>query len=611
LKSFRTLELLAPAKNAETGIAAINYGADAVYIGAPRFSARADASNSISEIEKLARYARRFHARVYAAFNTILFDHELEEARRIIVDLVNAGIDALIIQDMGILEMDLPPIEWHASTQTNNYEPGKILFLEKAGFSRVILARELTLEQITEIREQTTVDLEFFVHGALCVSLSGQCYMSLASGDRSGNRGVCAQPCRKLYDLEDARGNPILKQKHLLSLRDLDLSDYIQKLAKAGISSFKIEGRLKDLHYVKNITAWYRKKIDAFLNEDPSFKKGSSGTIVFDFQPNPAKTFSRGSSHYFMDGRNREITSFNSPKSIGEPVGTVTKSSGHILHIKTDCTISNNDGLSYFSENEELQGVKVNVAKGSELILAESAHIKPGTRLFRNHDHIFGETLKNSRTRRKIRLKIELFESQEGLILKGKDEDDIELEMRFSIEKQPSNKPERAGEVFVEQLSRSGDTDFDVTEVSLCWNMPLFMPVSGINSIRREFLEAFMEKRFEYHPRPKIKERDKTLQWHEGEVTYLANISNHLSARFYQKCGVEKMEPALETSRDFREKQLMTMKHCLKYQLGYCPKENRNKTIPWEEPLLLRDGNRKFRLDFDCGECKMNVYQIP
>jgi putative protease len=362
------------------------------------------------------------------------------------------------------------------------------------------------------------------------------------------------------------------------------------------------------MNYVRNITAYYRKKIDAFLNNEPSYKKSSSGTMVFDFQPNPSKTFSRGSSHYFIEGRNKDITAFNTPKSMGEPVGRVLKSEGKTLQINQDSTISNNDGLSYFSEKGELQGVKVNVAKGPLLILAEPVQIKSGTQLFRNHDHLFFESLKNSRTRRKIRLRIKLLETHEGFILTGTDEDNIELEKIFNLEKQISNKPENATELFKEQLSKSGDTDFEITEVSIFWNIPLFLPVSRINSIRREFLEAFMGKRLECHPRPKIKDKDETLQWPRAEVTYLNNVSNHLALRFFQKCGVEKFEPALEISHDLKGKRLMTMKHCLKFQLGYCPKENKNKTFPWEEPLFLKDGNKKFRLEFDCRECKMNLY---
>jgi 23S rRNA 5-hydroxycytidine C2501 synthase len=317
----KRLELLAPARTVDSGIVAINFGADAVYIGAPAFSARAAAGNSVDDIARLSTYAHRFHAKVFVALNTILFDHELDSAQTLIRQLHEAGADALIVQDMGILKMNLPPIELHASTQTNNYSLERIQFLENAGFQRIVLARELTLQQIKEIRTETTVELESFVHGALCVSLSGQCYMSEALGGRSGNRGVCAQPCRKLYDLIDADGRIIMKQKHLLSLKDLNLSDYLADMALAGITSFKIEGRLKDDNYLKNITAYYRRRLDAFLENNYDYRKASSGKVWFDFVPDPAKTFSRGTSNYFLQGRSADIVSSDTPKSAGEYIG--------------------------------------------------------------------------------------------------------------------------------------------------------------------------------------------------------------------------------------------------------------------------------------------------
>ena len=603
----KPIELLAPARDAEAAITAINFGADAVYIGAPRFGARAEAGNSIQDIERATRYAHLYHARVYAAINTILFDHELEEARKIITGLIHAGIDALIIQDMGILRMGIPPVELHASTQTHNADPEKVRWLESAGFSRVILARELTLEQIREIRSLSTVELEAFVHGALCVSMSGQCYMSLASGERSGNRGVCAQPCRKLYDLKDASGNVILSHKHLLSLKDLDLSGYLTEMAAAGISSFKIEGRLKDLNYLKNITAYYRKKIDAFLDGNPEYRKSSSGKVWFDFDPDPVKTFSRGTSHYFITGRQTDITSFETPKSAGEPVGTAINSSGNRLIIDRLMPLSNNDGITWYSEGR-LNGAKVNVADGNRLLLAESAEITPGTSLFRNYNHAFSEKLKASRTQRKIELKVELRFIPDGLVLKGTDENGIMLEKKFIIEKQISRQPEKAGDIIREQLSKSGDTPFEITDVKITWDQPFFMPVSKTNAIRREFLEAFCEERRRKRAVPSVKKEDKDFRWPVAAVSYLGNVSNHLAEKFYRDHGAEKIEPALEVSRDYAGRRLMTMKHCLKYHLGYCPREKNSRKMQWKEPLFLVDGRKRFRLEFDCTECRMNLY---
>ena len=605
----KPLELLAPAKDAEAGKTAINFGADAVYIGAPKFSARAAAGNSAEDIGQLISYAHRYHARVYAAFNTILSDHELEEARRMLGDLISAGIDAIIIQDMGILQMGLPPVEWHASTQTHNATPEKVRFLEQSGFRRIILARELSLEEIRGIRKATSIDLEFFVHGALCVSMSGQCYMSLASGGRSGNRGVCAQPCRKRYELKDSAGNQVTAPKHLLSLKDLDLSGHLPELAEAGISSFKIEGRLKDLNYVKNITAYYRKKLDAFLSGNPGYRKSSSGYTLFDFEPDPARTFSRGGATYFLEGRKKGITAFDTPKSTGEVIGKVLLSTGNKLEVESSVLLSNNDGLSWFTNDGELQGVKVNEADGTRLSLASPVKIKPGSLLYRNHDHRFGEMLKKSRSSRKIRIKLTFSETEEGYQLYGSDEDGIEHSMLFRREKQVAGQPEKAEALIREQLSKPGDSGFDITEVSICWAQAGFMPVSVMNGMRRDFLEAFMGKRVALSPPPQPGKRVEDLSFTGESITYLGNVSNHLAAEFYRSCGVREIEPSLEQSKDFSGKRLMTMKHCLRYEMGYCPREQGSKTFPWKEPLYLYDGEKKFRLEFDCSACKMNLYQ--
>lgn len=609
MEAKTALELLAPAKDAETGIAAVNFGADAVYIGAPRFGARREASNALPDIEKLVRYAHRFHARVYAALNTVLFDHELEEARKIILGLHDCGVDAVIIQDMGILRLDLPPIEWHASTQTDNFTPGKARFLEKAGFKRIILARELSLEQIREIRQYTGADLEFFVHGSLCVSMSGLCYMSLASGNRSGNRGACAQPCRKKYDLEDASGKTIISQKYLLSLRDLNLSAEIPSLAEAGISSFKIEGRLKDLNYVRNVTAYYRKKLDGYLAGNPVFRRKSSGTVKFDFEPVPEKTFSRGHTTYFLKGRQKGIASFDSPKSVGEFIGTVQHTDGNLLDVETDRLISNNDGLSFFTKEGELQGARVNMANGRQLFLATPAIIPPGTRLFRNYDHLFEEKLKNSRTHRKIRLSLQVQEIPGGIRISGKDEDGIQLDKEFPLEKQPSLQPEKTKALFMEQLRKTGGTDFETDEIAVSWEKPFFLPLSVINGMRRDFLDSFMEKRLLKHPQPEPAGTTEDFPYIDKVITATGNVTNALAVRFYQEHGVTDMVPALEVSRNFRGERLMSMKHCLKYQFNHCPRIEGSETIPGKEPLFLRDGEKKFRLEFDCRECTMNLYK--
>lgn len=588
---------------------AVNFGADAVYIGAPVFSARAAAGNEVSDIARLVAYARKYYARVFVALNTILYDHELESARQLIWQLYDTGADAFIIQDMGILRMDLPPVELHASTQTNNFEISRIQFLEKAGFRRVVLARELTLEQIREIRDTTTLELESFVHGALCVSLSGQCYMSEAQGGRSGNRGVCAQPCRKLYDLVDADGRILEKQKHLLSLKDLHLGDHLAEMALAGISSFKIEGRLKDDNYLKNITAYYRKRIDAFLEGRPDFSKSSSGRVWFDFNPDPDKTFSRGTGNYFLFGRTPDMVSFDTPKSAGEYIGVVIQSSGKTAFINTGITLANNDGLCFYNAEGILEGVKVNVANGQSVEFARMVELAPGTRVYRNYDHAFSEMLRKSLTYRKIEISLELAESEEGLVLMADDDDGNHFSMPFVTEKTVARDRERAFSVLREQMLKTGDTIFEVKTLELRMENPLFFPVSVINRIRREFLGKFLDYRLSRFktgtPFIPVVPEGKSF----ASVDYTWNVSNRLAEEFYREHGADKVEPAVEISRDYSGKKLMTMKHCLKYQLGYCPREKGHSRGEFREPLYLIDGKRRFRLEFDCQSCRMNLYQ--
>ena len=604
------LELLAPARDETMGKVAIDCGADAVYVGAPRFSARAAAGASLEGIERLVRYAHRYHARVYAAFNTILFDRELEEARTLITDLCHTGIDALIIQDMSILEMDLPPIPLHASTQTHNATPVRVKLLERAGFSRVILARELSLEQIGEIRKETSVELEAFVHGALCVSMSGRCAMSQAQGERSGNRGVCAQPCRKSYDLLNARDEVIVAGKHLLSLRDLDLSGYLPDLAAAGITSFKIEGRLKDGNYLRNITAWYRQKLDAFLGETPAFVKSSAGKVSPGFEPDPAKTFSRGTSSYFLLGRHPGITSFDTPKSAGERVAVVLSSDGRHARVKAEAGLHNNDGITFYNSDGILSGAKINKAEGNNITWAEAVRLSPGTVLYRNYDHQFSEMLRNSRPVRRIALKITLRETAEGLLLEGADEQGIILSRHFRFDKMVARDPAKAALLFREQMAKAGDTPFEVTAVEIPGDFSLFLPVSQVNALRRDFLEAFLLERERLHPVEVRRKGETGLSLFSGKIPWEENVANALAEQFYRKHGADAVEPALEISRDYRGRRLMTMKHCLKYQQGHCAREGAPVDPQWTEPLFLFDGVRKFRLEFDCRECVMNLYHL-
>jgi collagenase-like PrtC family protease len=389
ISNKRHIELLAPAKDLESGRAAINHGADAVYVGAPKFGARSAAGNSLDDIAKLIQYAHRYWAKVYVALNTILFDDELDEAQTIIRSISEAGADALIIQDMGLLELDLPPLPLFASTQTHNYSLKKIQFLEKVGFQRIILARELSLKQLKEIRANTRVELELFIHGALCVSFSGQCYMSQAIQGRSANRGVCAQMCRLPYTLTDNLGQVLENEKYLLSLKDLNLSEYLRDLIDTGISSFKIEGRLKDINYVKNITAFYRQRIDEILETDSSLSSASSGRTIAEFQPDPSRTFNRGFTDHFFRRRNKDILSSQTPKSVGACLGTVGKIRRDHFLLETTEALHNGDGICFFDQQELLCGTNINKVEINKIYPSELKGIEEGTMIYRNYDHQF------------------------------------------------------------------------------------------------------------------------------------------------------------------------------------------------------------------------------
>ena len=607
---IQKIELLAPARTADSGIVAIQSGADAVYIGAPSFSARAAVGNTVRDIERLSKFAHQFHARVYVALNTILFDHELEIVRKLIYELAETGMDALIVQDMGILELDLPSVELHASTQTHNYDPEKIKFLENVGFSRVVLARELTLEQIRNIRAVTSVELETFVHGALCVSLSGQCYMSEAQGGRSGNRGVCAQPCRKMYNLIDSEGKVIERDKHLLSLKDLDLSDHVGDLVLAGVSSLKIEGRLKDDNYLKNTTVHYRRKLDNFFNQYTDYGQLSSGFSISGFEPDTSLTFSRGASKYFINGRNSSMTSFDTPKSAGEYVGVVYRCKGRILEIEPVKDLNNNDGLTWFDTGGTLNGVKVNLADGNRITLSEPVNIIPGTRWYRNYHHKFSEMVRNSNPVRKIGIQIMVSEDESGLNFIVTDEDGLRMSYHFQLEMVEARDFQKAEATFLDQLAKSGDTIFIISQVGVTWKKPWFMPISVINGIRRTLLGEFVMFRISKHPKGKVFRHNREARWFSNHVDYTGNVSNQLAKSFYFSHGAESVVPAIEVSKDYQGKRLMSMKHCLKFQLGYCPRVKDTPLPSWKEPLYLMDGDTKFRLEFDCKSCLMNLYHL-
>lgn len=601
----RKIELLAPAKNLECGIEAINHGADAVYIGAPRFGARAAAGNSLDDIIALVQYAHIYNVRIYVTVNTILKEDELEETEAMIHDLYKAGVDALIVQDMGITRLKLPPIPLHASTQMDNRTPEKVRFLHEAGFRQVVLARELSLREISDIHQSCPqVPLEVFVHGALCVSYSGQCYVSQACFGRSANRGECAQFCRLPFTMIDANGEVIVKDKHLLSLKDLNQSDQLEQLLDAGVSSFKIEGRLKDVSYVKNVTAAYRSRLDQILAKRPEFVRASSGTSRFDFQPQLDKSFSRGFTNYFLHGRDKNIFSFDTPKSLGEEMGTMKEARGNYITVAGLKSFNNGDGVCYIDEQGRLQGFRVNRVDGNKLYPQEMPHIKPRTILYRNFDQEFEKTLARKSAERKIALSMELTENNFGFSLTLTDEDKNSVTVSLPREKELARTPQLDN--LKNQLAKLGNTPFEIHQIEINLNENWFIPASVIAECRREAVEKLIAtRRMNYHRETAVWQST-THVYPQSSLTYLGNVMNSRAVSFYQDHGVQTVEPAYE-KQPVEDAVLMFCKHCLRYSMGWCPIRQRVRS-PYKEPyyLVSNDGKR-FRLEFDCKNCQMKV----
>ena len=598
----KTLELLAPAKDLATGVDAVNCGADAVYIGAERFGARVSAGNTLADIEKLAAHAHKYRAKVYAAVNTILSDEELARAQKLICGLWEAGADAVIIQDMGLLEAGLPPIPLIASTQAHNTTPEKVLFLEKTGFKRVILARELTLEEIKAIRAKTSVELECFVHGSLCVSYSGQCYLSCALGGRSGNRGECAQPCRKLYALKEAAGETLAVNKHLLSLKDLNLSRRLGNLVDAGVTSFKIEGRLKDRDYVRNITAFYRRELDKVMAKK-GFSRPSLGKSFAAFEPSPGKTFNRGYTEYFLDGNPVDIASPDTPKFVGEPLGRVSDIKNGSFRLHNPERLHPGDGITFFDKDGTLAGSLVNGVKDGRVRADNLKGMDNGTDVYRNLDKDFLRAVERDGAQRKFALRLEFSDYEGGLELKASDERGASAAVKLRGVKAPAEKPEAALETIKKQLSKLGDTGFYLEALELKLSKPYFVPVSALNDLRREAL-AELEKAAARAPtREEAKLIPNEYPYPEEKLDFTGNVLNSKAARFYKRHGVKEVAMAAEAGADLTGKPLMAAKFCVRRRLGLCKK---GKEV---EPLFMEDAEgHRFRLEFDCAACVMKLY---
>lgn len=605
------VEILAPAKNLVQGIAAINAGADAVYIGAPQYGARSNATNSIEDIAEMVRYAHLFKAQVFVVVNTILYDEELDHCRDLIWELYDIGVDALIIQDMAILEMDLPPIPLHASTQANNRDPQHVKFLADAGIQRVVLARELNLDQIREIREATPVELEFFVTGALCVSFSGNCYMSIAGGERSANRGSCAQNCRLPYQLVDGNGTTLIQSSHLLSIKDLDLSDQLPQLIEAGVTSFKIEGRLKDMVYVKNNTSYLRKKLDEFLATHPNYTKASSGKTFYDFDPELGRSFNRGYTDYFLNQRKEKIGSWESPKSKGQYIGKVlgNKLNGYLIENFEE--LNNGDGLYFLNEAGEADGAQVNIIIKDLVIPNHFKELPVGTEIYRNSDAEFNRLVEREDSAiRKIEVDLHFSEDENGFVLLAVDKDGHQCKKHFELKKEKARNTESPVPAIQKNLSKTGATPFMAGKVEVVLSENWFLPNSKVNEMRREVLEELMEIRVREYRRFEFQIEKTEHPYPVKQLDFTYNISNTLARKFYARHGVSEMEKAFELQWDPGKSRVMTTKYCVKYELGKCPKFQRETMgEKVKEPLTLKHGLNEYKLKFNCKPCEMEIWE--
>lgn len=599
------LELLSPAGNADIGIAAIDHGADAVYIGAPKFSARAAAGAAATDIARLVGHAHLYYARVYVALNTILTDRELAEAENIIREMYELGADALIIQDTGILELDLPPIPLIASTQMHNNTAEKIKFLEAVGFKRVILARELSLDEIAAIRRNSQIELESFVHGALCVSYSGQCYMSSAVAGRSGNRGVCAQPCRSRYTLQDGEGKIVLKDKYLLSLKDLNLSDSLPDLVAAGVTSFKIEGRYKGIDYVKNVTAAYRQIIDRFISGNDHYRRGSSGTSKFSFLPDPEKTFNRGCTKYFIYGGKEKIASLHTQKSVGQPLGKITALGKDFFRMARR-DLQSGDGICFFSSRNDLSGFRLQKVEGGKIYPGSMKGLAAGTLLYRNYDKALAGLLKKKSADRRIAVEMDFRQEDTSIRLTVRDEDGNEAEVAKEHLLEASRDAVRARTEAETHLASTGNTPYRVVRLNIEPREPGFITAGVLNGIRRDVLEKLTRIRLEAYPREKLPFTSNNFPYPEKNLDFRANVFNALARKFYERHGAKITEPAFEALPDISGKTVMTTRYCLRYQLDLCPR-GQNPAFSCKEPLRIMDAHHTYRLGFDCGLCRMSV----
>jgi len=599
---MNSIELLSPAKNLQCGIAAINSGADAVYIGANLFGARIKASNNISDIEKLTTYAHKYFAKVYVTLNTLIKEDELKILQQTIDNLAYTNIDAIIFQDMAIAEMNTHNIPLHVSTQNNNSNINEIIFLQNAGFKRVILPRELSLNQITEFRKKTTIELECFIYGAICMSASGICYLSYVSSNRSGNRGDCTQPCRHLYSIYDANNNLIAKDKYILSLKDLNLSDHLEKLIKLGINAFKIEGRLKDIDYVKNITTFYRQKIDIII-KNSNTKKASSGNVYAFFSPNIYKTFNRGYTDYLFIERKKNTATINSPKSIGEFIGIVKKSSAGSFVLSNNPNLSKGDGICFLFNNE-LIGTSIIDIKQNIIFINKEIKIPLNTKIYRNLDLKFHKLLLKNENCRKINVYVTIDISNDIINISLIDEDGISIKYSENIYQYQTNSKISIIDNIKKQLIKTGNTIFSISNIkvnTLSSEIP-FIPISTINHIRRKVMTLLEEERLNKYPLKRMPFIKNNYPYYSQEINYLKNVINSLAEKFYKQHNVMKIEYGIEKTNNIADKNIATTPYCILFELNKCLKNNKINI-----PIILKDNSNTYKLYFDCKNCIMFI----
>jgi putative protease len=617
------LELLSPARDVTIAREAILHGADAVYIGGPSFGARHNACNEVSDIAQLVEFAHRYHARVFTTINTILHDNELEPARQLIHQLYDAGVDALIVQDLGVMELDIPPIELHASTQTDIRTLARAKFLDQAGFSQLVLARELNLQEIRAIADETDAAIEFFIHGALCVAFSGQCNISHAQNGRSANRGDCSQACRLPYTLKDDQGRVVAYEKHLLSMKDNNQSANIRALVEAGVRSFKIEGRYKDAAYVKNITAYYRQRLDDVLEDRPDLARASSGRIAHFFVPDPDKTFHRGSTDYFVSERKIDIGAFDSPTFTGVPVGVVEK----VLQVVTSDPLSNGDGLNVLVKREVV-GFRANIAEPKGEFLDDEGQkryryrvepnempagmyqLRPSHPLNRNLDHNWQQALLKTSAERRVGLAWLAQLREERLELTATSEEGISASVALDGPFGLANKPEQALEQLQDLLGQLGTTEYHATSIKLDAPQAFFIPNSQLKALRREVIEALTAARVAAHPRGGRKaETTPPPVYPESHLSFLANVYNQKARDFYHRHGVKLIDAAFEAHEETGEVPVMITKHCLRFSFNLCPKQAKGVTGVRTKvaPMQLIHGDEVLTLKFDCKPCEMHV----